>query len=71
VDFHDVEHIDTSVLAILIETLKVSCVLGKTFQLCRLNGRPRYLFEATRLLHFFGTVQEHVPPAANSVGSPR
>ena len=53
VDFHDVEYIDTSGLAILVEILRVSCAERKPFQLSGLQGRPRFLFEVTGLLHLF------------------
>jgi anti-anti-sigma factor len=68
VDFYDVEYVDTSVLAILVETLKVARGLGKTLQLGRLKGRPRYLFKVTSLLHLFGDVADEVPSAADSAG---
>jgi anti-sigma B factor antagonist len=53
VDFWEVAYIDTSGLAMLLETLNAARHHGKTFQLGRLRERPRYLLEATRLLHLF------------------
>jgi anti-sigma B factor antagonist len=61
VDFYDVGYIDTSGLAILVETLKAAREEGKTLHLSRLRERPRYLFESSRLLHLFD--------GANSQGS--
>ena len=53
VDFHEVDYIDTSGLALLVETLKTARTQGKAFHLRGLQERPRYLLEATRLLHLF------------------
>ena len=53
VDFQDVTYIDTSGLAIMVETLRAARVRKKKFQLSRLQERPHYLLEATRLLHLF------------------
>lgn len=53
VDFNDVEYIDTSGLAILVEILRAARAEGKSFYLSRLQERPRYLLEATHLLHLF------------------
>ncbi|MEI9976077.1 MAG: STAS domain-containing protein [Ignavibacteriota bacterium] len=39
IDFYEVEYVDTSVLAILVETLKAARACRKTFQLRRLRGR--------------------------------
>jgi anti-sigma B factor antagonist len=52
-DFREVDYIDTSGLAVLVEVLKAARTQGKTFHLSGLQERPRYLLEATRLLHFF------------------
>jgi anti-sigma B factor antagonist len=52
-DFSDVVYVDTSALAVLLEALKAACRLKKTFHLSGLRERPRYLFEATRLLQLF------------------
>lgn len=53
VDFHEVSYIDTSGVAILMEVLQVARAAGKAFQLENLQKRPRYLFQAIGLLHFF------------------
>lgn len=53
VDLYNANYIDTSGLAILVETLKAAQEQGKTFYLSRLRERPRYLFETSRLLHLF------------------
>ena len=53
VDFCEVDYIDTSGLAMLVETLKAARTQGKTFHLSGLRERPRYLLETTRLLHLF------------------
>ena len=53
VDLYNVDYIDTSGLAILVEMLKAARDQGKTFHLSRLRERPRYLFETSRLLHLF------------------
>ena len=53
VDFLEVTYIDTSGLAILVETLRAARVRKKKFKLSRLQERPRYLLEVTRLLHLF------------------
>jgi anti-sigma B factor antagonist len=56
VDFEGVDYIDTSGLAVLIETLKAAQAGGKSMCLSRLAEQPRYLLEATRALHLFGQV---------------
>lgn len=53
VGFHDVEYMDTSGLAILVELLRAACAVRKSFHLSGLQGKPRFLFETTRLLHLF------------------
>ena len=55
-DFCDVEYLDTSVVATLVEVLKSARGSGKPFHLARLRERPHYLLEATRLLHLFDQV---------------
>src|SRR5271169_868985 len=45
VDLYEVEYIDTSGLAILVEILKAARGRGKTLGLSRLRERPRYLLE--------------------------
>jgi anti-anti-sigma factor len=57
VDLYGVEHVDTSALAVLLEVLKVARAQQKEFGLCGLRERPRYLLEATRLLHLFHEVR--------------
>jgi len=51
--------VDTSGLAVLVETLKAARTVGKAFHLSGLRERPRYLLEATRLLHLFQEVPEN------------
>jgi anti-anti-sigma factor len=53
VDFHEVSYVDTSGVAILMEVLQAARAAGKAFQLENLQQRPRYLFQAIGLLHFF------------------
>ena len=55
-DLAGVVYVDTSALAILLEALKAAYRLKKAFRLSGLRERPRYLFEATRLLHLFDQV---------------
>jgi anti-sigma B factor antagonist len=55
-DFSDVVYVDTSALAVVLEALKAACRLKKAFHLSGLRESPRYLFEATRLLHLFDRV---------------
>jgi anti-sigma B factor antagonist len=55
-DLSDVVYVDTSALAVLLEALKAACRLKKEFHLNGLREGPRYLFEATRLLHLFDRV---------------
>jgi len=66
VDFYEVEYVDSSGLAILVEVLKASRVHGKAFHLSRLRERQRYLLETTRLLHLFDELEEELPPADQS-----
>jgi anti-sigma B factor antagonist len=65
VNFREVPYIDTSGLAVLVEILKAARTQGKTFQLSGLSERPRFLLEATRLLHLFHEVGE-VPRMSHS-----
>jgi anti-sigma B factor antagonist len=58
VDFHEVDYVDTSGLALLVEILKAARTQGKVLQLSGLQERPRYLLEATRLLHLFQEVTQ-------------
>jgi anti-sigma B factor antagonist len=53
VDFSEVDYIDTSGLAVLIEALRSARQLGKSLQLSGLRERPRYLLESTGLLRLF------------------
>jgi len=61
VDFYEVAYVDTSGLIVLVEVLKAARSQGKTFSLSGLRERPRYLLEATRLLHFFHEVNRDTP----------
>ena len=49
-DFSEVDYVDTSGLAVLIEALRSAKQLGKNLQLRGLCERPRYLLESTGLL---------------------
>jgi anti-sigma B factor antagonist len=64
-DLSAVSYVDTSGLAIFVETLKAARAQGKAFQLTGLTERPRYLLEATRLLRLFDATSAE-PPAAKS-----
>ena len=66
VDFHDVTYIDTSGLAILVEVLKSARAQAKMFRLSGLQERPRYLLEATRLLHLFQEVNGEMLASTHS-----
>jgi anti-sigma B factor antagonist len=66
VDFGDVVYVDTSGLAMLVETLKAARTQGKTFHLSGLRERPRYLLETTRLLHLFDQVITESPQVNHS-----
>jgi len=66
-DFYGVTFIGTSGLAMLVDLLKAARGLGKTFHLSRLRERPRYLLEATHLLHLFDVVSSEGPPASCAV----
>ena len=50
VDLFDVDYVDTSALAVLLEVFKAARTLNKNFELRRLRHRPHYLFEAIGLL---------------------
>lgn len=58
VDLFDVDYIDTSGLATVVEVLRAARAKGRTFRLTGLRDRPKYLLEATRLLHLFNEDQE-------------
>ncbi len=66
VDFCEIAYIDTSGLAILVEILKAARTQGKTFNLSGLQERPRFLLEATRLLHLFHEVNHETPDVNHS-----
>jgi anti-sigma B factor antagonist len=52
-DFSEVDYIDTSGLAVLLEALRSARKLGKSLQLSGLRERPRYLLESTGILRLF------------------
>jgi anti-sigma B factor antagonist len=58
IDFSETAYIDTSALAVLLETLRVAHHLGKAFQLSGLHGRPRYLLEATGFIRLFSEIPQ-------------
>jgi anti-sigma B factor antagonist len=62
VDLGEVTYMDTSGLAVLVEFLKAARRSSKRFQLSGLRERPRYLLEATRVLHFFEEVDSACRP---------
>jgi anti-sigma B factor antagonist len=66
VDFRDVAYVDTSGLAILVEVLKAARAQAKMFHLSGLQERPRFLLEATRLLHLFQEVHGETPQSNHS-----
>ena len=49
-----------------VEVLKAARAQGKLLQLSRLQERPRYILEATRLLHLFVEVNPEIPEASRS-----
>jgi anti-anti-sigma factor len=55
-DLSDVVYIDTSALAVFLETLRAARKLKRTFHLSGLRGRPRYLLEATGFIRLFSEV---------------
>ena len=61
VDFFDVDYVDTSALAVLLEVFKAARTLNKNFELRRLRDRPHYLFEATGLLRLFEKKDHSTP----------
>ena len=61
VSFNEVDYIDTSGLAVLVDALKSARQLGKKLELSGLQERPRFLLESTGLLRFFG--EERSPSA--------
>jgi anti-sigma B factor antagonist len=62
VDLQEVTYMDTSGLAVLVEFLKAARQSSKRFQLSGLRERPRYLLEATRVLHLFEEVDSSCRP---------
>jgi len=60
VDLYEVLYVDTSGLAVLLEVLKAARARKKTLSLSGLRDRPRYLLEATRILHLFHEVARDV-----------
>jgi anti-anti-sigma factor len=60
VDLHQVDYMDTSGLAVLLEVLRAARILNKRFQLSGLGERPRYLLETARLLRVFDEVDPEV-----------
>jgi anti-anti-sigma factor len=56
VDFSDVVYIDTSALAVLLESLRAARKLKRKFHLSGLRDRPRYLMEATGFIRLFSEV---------------
>jgi anti-sigma B factor antagonist len=71
VDFYEVVYIDTSGVAMLLEILKAARAQGKTFLLTRLRERPRYLLEATRMLHLFEDSNQEGPQGSGPSGNSR
>ena len=69
VDCSGVTYIDTSGLAVLVETLRTARAKGKAFRLTGLQERPRFLLEKTRLLRLFDDSLE--APTLNSVPESR
>jgi len=66
VDFRDVTYVDTSGLVVLVEVLKATRAQAKIFHLSGLQERPRYLLEATGLLHLFPEVNSEMPRSNHS-----
>jgi anti-sigma B factor antagonist len=71
VDFYDVPYVDTSGIATLVEILKTARGARKAFSLTRLQERPRYLMETTRLLHLFEEVNSGFEPDGASSKGPQ
>ena len=64
VDFSRVAYIDTSGLAILVESLRTARVGEKAFRLNGLQERPRFLLEKTHLLRLFD--ESHQAPTVKA-----
>ena len=62
VDLAEVTYMDTSGLAVLVGLLKAARRSSKRLQLSGLRERPRYLLEATRVLHLFEEVDSSRRP---------
>ena len=62
VDLGEVTYMDTSGLAVLVGLLKAARQSSKRFQLSGLRERPRYLLEATHVLHLFEVVDSSCRP---------
>lgn len=62
VDLGEVTYMDTSGLAVLVEFLKAVRQSSKRLQLSGLREKPRYLLEATRVLHLFEEVDSSCRP---------
>src|SRR5580698_3461172 len=52
-DFSEVDYIDTSGLAVLIEALRTARQSGISLRLSELHERPRYLLESSGMLRLF------------------
>jgi anti-sigma B factor antagonist len=63
VDLREVEYMDTSGLAVLLQVLRAARALNKRFQLSGLGERPRYLLEMARLLRLFDEVDAEASEA--------
>jgi anti-anti-sigma factor len=61
VDLYEVEYVDTSCLAVLLEILKAGRIRKKVLYLSGIRERPRFLLEATRILPLFHEVSRDVP----------
>jgi len=53
VDLYDAAYMDVSGIAVLLEVLRAAHTARRAFHLSGLRDRPRFLLEATRLLHLF------------------
>jgi len=61
-DLREVTYMDTSGLAVLVEFLKAARQSSRRFQLSGLRERPRYLLEASGVLHLFEEVDSACRP---------
>ena len=62
VDLGEVTYMDTSGLAVLVGLLRAARQSSKRFQISGLQERPRYLLEATHVLHLFEEVDSSCRP---------